>query len=219
MARTRLIGNYGKYASGALGAEVSTGTLTKDALYVVIKLGTSSTLPAGLEVGYIFKSDGTEDITSSLDVVKLLSLTDLCDIQSWSLDFTKDETEVTTLCSDQKEYLAGRADTSGSATGVFSVGTTDLDGGFVNKFVDIVRQADAGGAVTIDKIDDSNIFAILYKQDSQESGETETFYVMPATITSFSDSVSGSDAQSFTSAFRQAPNDEVKFQLVEITYA
>ena len=213
MAREKLIGFYGKFSTVSVGAEVITGTLDA-AWYTVVTIGATTTLPTGVEVGYVFEAAGTEDITTSGDVVKELTFTDLCDIQKWGIDFSKSEIDVSTLCDDQNKYLAGRPDVTGSVEGVYTIGTTDLNGGFVNGFVDIVRQADAGGAVTIDKLDDDPIVAILYKQKDGTSGETEQFYIAPATITSFSDSVSGSEAQAFSSSFRIAPNDDVKFQLV-----
>ncbi len=217
MARDRLIGYYGKYSLATLGAEIDTGTLTEDAYYVATEVGSSSSLPAGIETKYVFQADGTEDITSSGDKVKELTFTDLCDVQKWSLDFSKAEVDVTTLCDDQNKYLAGRTDITGSVEGVYTIGTTDTNGGLANSFFDIVRQTDAGGAVTIDKIDGSPIVAILYKQKDTDTGETEQFYVAPATVTSFSDSVSGADAQAFSSSFRIAPNEDLNFQLVSIS--
>ncbi|MCP4373653.1 MAG: hypothetical protein GY797_36970 [Deltaproteobacteria bacterium] len=219
MAREELIGKYGKYASAAVGTDVSTGTLTANALYIVVTIGGTSTLPTGVEVGYAFVAAGTEDISSSGDVVKPLTLTDQCDITSWSMEFSKDEVEVTTLCSDFKKYLDGRTDTTGSAEGIYTIGRTDTDGGLANKFYDIVRQAGAGGTVTIDKIDDSEIVAILYLQKDQTAGETEQFFIVPASVTTFGNSVTLADAQTFSSSFRQAPNDEIKFQLVSVVHS
>ena len=212
--KTRLIGFYGKFSTASLGVEVTTGLLTADTWYVPTTIGGTSTLPAGATVKYVFQADGTEDITTSGDVVKAITFSDLCDIQTWSLDFSKAEIDVTTLCDDQNKYLAGRTDVTGSAEGVYTIGITDVAGGFMNGFIDIVRQQDSGGAVSIDTLNDDPIVAILYKQKDGSSGETEAFYVAPATITSFSDSVSGADAQAFSSSFRIAPSDELNFQLV-----
>lgn len=220
MARDRLIGNYGKFTKGELGADVTTGSLTANTLYVVKAIGTTSVLPSAVEVGYVFYADGTEDLTGSGgDTVAAFTTTDLCDIQSWSLEFTKDETEVTTFCDDQKKYLAGRSDATGSAEGVYTIGKTDIDGGFANTVVDIVRQAGAGGTVSIDKIDDSNIYALLYAQEDQSSGESETFWLAPISITSFNAGATGSDAQNFSSSFRIAPDAVVNTQLVVVTYS
>ncbi len=219
MAREELIGKYGQYASAAVGADVSTGTLTANALYIAVTIGGTSTLPTGATVGYPFIAAGTEDISSSGDVVKPLTLTVQCDITSWSMEYSKDEIEVSTLCSSFKKYLDGMTDITGSAEGIYTIGKTDTDGGLANKFYDIVRQAGAGGAVTIDPIDDSEIVAILYLQKDQSAGETEQFFIVPASVTSFSNSVTLTDAQTFSSSFRQAPNDDIKFCLLSTVHS
>jgi len=213
MARDRLIGFYGKYAAASLGSEIITGSLVADAYYVATEIGGSSTLPVGTTLKYIFQADGTEDITSSDDKVKEVTFNDLCDIQSWALDFSKAEVDVTTLCDDENKYLAGRTDITGSAEGVYTIGITDGANGFIKSFVDQVSQADAGGAITVTQADSDSIVAILYKQKDGSAGETEEFYVVPATLTSFSDSVGGADAQAFSSSFRVAPNTEIELQL------
>ncbi len=218
MARDRLIGNYGKFATAALGANVTTGTLDDEGFYIVIAIGTTSVLPATVVVGYGFTADGTEDLTGGGgDDVKLMTFTDLCDIQGWSLDLQSEETEVTTLCDEQKLYKAGRIDVSGTAEGVFTIGTTDGTGGFANSFVAIVKQVGDGNAVTVSEVDNDPIYAILFKQKDDTVGETETYYVAPIVITSFSDSVSGSDAQAFSTAFRLTNDSEVNFHLYENT--
>lgn len=219
MAKDRLIGFDGKLSTAIFGAEVSTGTLSANTFYLVVTVGSSSTLPTGVEEKYVFLADGTEDITSSGDVVKEITFNDKCDITSWGLEFNASEVPVTTLCDDQNKYRAGRTDVTGSMEGNYTIGLTDADGGIANAFVDILRQAGAGGNVTIDKVDNDTIFAVLYKQKDTDSGETEQFYIAPITVTSFSDTVAGEDAQTFSSSFRIAPSDEVVFHLVSVTYA
>ena len=218
MAREKLVGFYGKLAIAAT-SDIATGTLVADTKYIVKTIGGSSTLPTGVAVGRSFIADGTEDITSSGDEVILLTESDSCDISTWGLDFSKAEIDVTTLCNQQNEYLGGRTDVTGTIEGIYKIGTTDVNGGFANNFFDIVRQAGTGGTVTVDTIDDSQIVLILYKQKDTSIGETEQAYVTPVTITSFSDSVSGADAQAFTSGFRIAPNDDIDFHLLSVTHS
>lgn len=208
MAKTKLIGTYGKFTKATLGADVTTGTLTAGSLYLIKTVGGTSALPTGATVGYSFYADGTEDITTSGDVVSPWTMTDLCDLQSWGLEFSKDETEVTGFCDDQKIYLAGRSDVTGSSEGTYTIGITGEPGGFANKFIDIIDQAGDGGAITVSTIDDAPIYALLYKQKDKSANETEVFYLLPISVTSFSDSASGSDAQAFSSSFRIAPNSD-----------
>lgn len=218
MARQELVGFYGKLAQAAT-SDVSTGTLEADVKYVVKTIGGSSALPAGVEVGKSFVSDGTEDITASGDVVVKLLETDKCDVTSWAFDLSKPEIDVSTLCDEVNKYLAGRPDLSGTLEGIYKIGTTDVDDGILNSFIDIVRQAGPGGAVTVDQSGDGQLVLLLYKQKDTTAGETEQVYVAPVTITSYSDTVSGQDAQAFTTAFRIAPNDDIDFHLLSVAHS
>ena len=216
MAKTTIIGDYGKLAR-ASETVVSTGSLLDGVKYAVTALDdTSSTLPAGLEVGYVFVSDGTEDITATDDEVIKIVEVDQCDVQSWSADFSRAEIDATTLCDDNNVYLSGKTDITGSMEGIYKVGTTDADGGIANAFVTIVEQADDGGAVTLNKIDNSGWLMLLYLQADKSVGETEVFYVAPATITSWSSSIANGSTSSFSSSFRIAPDSDIKFQLVKV---
>jgi hypothetical protein len=60
---------------------------------------------------------------------------------------------------------------------------------------------------------------MLYKQDDTSSGETEQLYIVPAVILTFSDGVNGADAQSFSSTFRIAPNDDITFHMLSVAIA
>lgn len=219
MAREELVGFYGKLAQAAT-SEISTGTLTANTKYIVKTIGSGpSTIPSGVEVGKAFVADGTEDITSSGDVVIELTETDKCDITQWAFDLTKPEIDVSTLCDEVSKYLAGRPDLSGTLEGIYKIGVTDADDGILNSFVDIARQATGpGGTVVVDQAGDGQLILLLYKQKDTTSGETEQVYVAPVTITSYSDTVSGQDAQAFTSAFRIAPNDDIDFHLLSVTH-
>ena len=43
----------------------------------------------------------------------------ICSIASWSISFTRDKTDVTSLCNTNKVYLVGLKDVSGSFEGFF----------------------------------------------------------------------------------------------------
>jgi hypothetical protein len=217
MARDVIIGDYGKVAMAA-DSVVDTGTLTEGAKYIVKTVGGSSTLPTGVEAGYVFVADGTEDITSSGDEVILLTETDKCDIQSWSLDFTKSEIDVTTLCDRTKKYVGGKDDVSGSIDGLYKIDITDAVGGIANSFVDIVKQTGEGGTVTVNQAVDSDIILLLYLQEDKSAGETETFYVVPATLLTFSSAVTEGSASAFSSSLRVKGNPNVNFHLAGVTH-
>jgi len=213
-----LIGFYGKLAQAAT-TEITTGTLTADTKYIVKTIGTGpSTIPAGVEVGKSFVADGTEDITSSGDVVVELLESDKCDVSSWSIDLSKAEIDTTTLCDEVNKYLAGRPDLSGTLEGIYKLNITGADDGVLNAFTDIVRQAGPGGAVTVDQSTDGELVLLLYKQKRTDSGDIEQCYVAPVTILTYNDTISGQDAQAFTTSFRIAPNDDIDFHLLSVTH-
>ena len=216
MSRETIIGDYGKLAKASTSV-ISTGTLVEGAKYVVKTVGGTSALPNGAAVGYCFVADGTEDITSSGDEVILLTEVDQCDIQAWSLDFSKAEIDATTLCDKNNVYLGGKTDVTGSIDGIFKIGITDVDDGFANGFIDIVKQDGEGGDVTINEINGDQIVVILYLQKDKSAGETETFYVAPVTLTSFSSGIATGSTSAFSSSMRIAPEEDVKFQLVGVT--
>jgi hypothetical protein len=219
MAGTPLAGYSGKLAQVA-SSSVTTGTLTENVKYIAKVIDdSSSALPIGVEVGKAFVADGTEDITSTDDEVIALTESDKCDVTSWSIDLSKSEIDVTTLCDEVSIFITGRPDLSGSIEGIFKQGVTDVDDGVLNAFVDIVSQAGAGGAVTVNDQANGQFIFLLYKQKDTAAGSIEQCYVAPVVITSYSDSASGSDAQSFSSSFRITSNDDVDFHLLSVTHS
>lgn len=216
MAREKLIGYYGKFVRAALGTEkISTETLEANTYYLITGLDSSTGFPSGAALKAVFNSGATPDTLVGDDKAKSIEMTAAGDIQSWAMDMSKAEIDVTTLDDDQNVYLGGRPDTTGSLEGIYKIGTTDVPGGLANTFSDINSQAGAGGDITVSTLNDDPIIVLLYLQKDDSSGETVEFYFAPVTITSFSANASGADAQAFTSAFRIAPNDEMKLTLVK----
>lgn len=215
MAIDTLIGFDGKAARATLGSSVTTGTLVAGSQYVVTVLGGSSALPTGAAVGYVFTADGTEDITSSGDEVKLFTVTDMGEITKWEIDLSATDVDITKLADLQNKYRAGRPDFSGSLEGIFTIGQTDSDGGVANTFVDIVSQADDGGALTINSVDNSSIILILTAQKSTASGETVVEYFVPAVLLNFRAGAEKDGAQTWTSGFRLTEHDDLYFQMYE----
>lgn len=217
-AKTRLKGDYGKITTMTLGTEVSASTtLTEDTWYLVTAIDSSSSgFPSGATVGYLILSDGTETLAGD-DKAKAVTFTDKCDIQSWKLDFSKDDIDVTTLCDNSKTYLPGDTDITGSATGVYKIGTTDEVGGIQNAFVDIVQ---ASGTYAVNTINDDQIYLKLVTQEDTDNGETEQFYIMPVTFNTFNQGATRGEAQTFEAGFRLAPDDVngVKFAYYSYTH-
>lgn len=202
----RLVGADGKLTSGSFGTAVIAGAVLADGTwYRVDAIDASTVFPAGVVVGYMFRGDGTLTLVGD-DVASPFEGTDLCDIQSWGLDYTKSESEVTTMCDDQKVYRSGKTDVTGSIEGVMTIGVTDLDNGFQNQFVTIVKQD--GSTYDFFAAENQEFYVQLYTDKTTAAGEVEAFYFMPITVTGFSASAGGEDAQTFSSPFRVAPSTE-----------
>jgi len=184
-------------------------TLVDDTWYAVKSVKASgSALPTNLEAKYVFRGDAGI-VPEVGDDVYPITLTELCDIQNWSMDFSKDEIEVTTLCDLLKNYLAGRSDLSGTLEGITTLGITDEADGFITKFIDKVKQVADLSSVTLTKANNTKIFLKLDINKENQVGDTEVHatYFMPVIITSFTAGVNNGEAQTFTSAFRTASND------------
>lgn len=210
----RLIGSDGKLVIGQFGPEVTTGDLIEGSWYLVIALGATTGLPAGATEGYMLKGSG--ETLGTGDIVKLWTGTDMCDLQSWSIEFQKDSVDVTTFCDNVRTKRAGKTDVTGSCEGVFTSEVTSIDGGFLNQFMDIVRQTEAAYKVTL--AEGVTMLCQLYAdKTANDPGEVEAFYLAPIELTGFSASAGGEDAQSFSAPFVIAPSDEVKFAYYEFT--
>jgi hypothetical protein len=210
----RLIGSDGKLVIGSFGAEITTGDLTEGLWYLVTAVGGTTALPSGATVGFMVK--GTGETLASGDKVKLWTGQDMCDVQSWGLEFAKDSVDVTTFCDNVRTKRAGKTDVTGTCEGVFTTQVTSIEGGFLNQFMDIVRQDDTTYKVIL--AEGSTMLCQLYAdKTADDPGEVEAFYLAPIELTGFSASAGGEDAQSFSAPFVIAPSDDMKFAYYEFT--
>jgi hypothetical protein len=218
MSTKRLVGKDGKVAKCTKGSAVNGDGATPltDSYYVATTiLGTGSGLPTGLEVGYIFKGDNT--ITPETgEVVIPLTFTDLCDVKSASLEFTKDEIDVTTLCDAIKTYRAGFSDATGSLEGVTTIGVTET---IIGKFVPTVVQGADLSSVTISDIDGDTLFLIIEVNETSTVDEPTALYIAPTTFLSYSASAAVDGDQAYTSNFRITPDDDIKACFFELEQA
>lgn len=209
MAQKRLVGSYGKLTVGAFGPDlVASEALVAGEWYLVKGIdGSASIFPTGAVVGFMWKASGGE-ILATDDVCQLWTADDMCDIQSFSMDWTSAEVQTTTFCDDYNVYVAGKVDITGTVEGVMTTGLTDGIGGFQSQFVDIVKQDDT----QVDPADyvvtpalGSIVLAQLFVDKTTTTGEAEAFYLVPMSLTGFSASAGGEEAQTFSSPFRVAP--------------
>ena len=105
----RLVGKDGEVYAATKGelVEGNGSTPLADGYYIVADIAASgSALPAGLQPGYVFK--GSKTITPAEgDKVIPLNLTKKCDITNFSVEYSADEIDVTTLCDSERSYRAG----------------------------------------------------------------------------------------------------------------
>lgn len=224
MAKDRLIGSDGKLVTVSYDDEiVADGTSDLDELaggtsgdgsgegwYEVTEIsdGTSA-FDSNLSVGDLFWDDGSlvpATGTGTNDKAKKLIETEKADIQSFSLEFSRAEIDVTTLSDDTKRYRSGKTDMSGSFEGLTTLGVTDETGYITDSFIRIISQA-SNGSVTVSQIDDDPLYIKGVIQGDTSGGETEAFVWAKVTILSYSLSAGGEDAQSFSSNFRIAPGN------------
>lgn len=224
MAKERLIGSDGKlvtvtYDDAVTGDGTSdldelaggtSGDGTGGGWYEVVSIsdGTSA-LDTDLSVGDLFWDDGSlvmDSGTSSDDSVKKLIETERADIQSFSLEFSRAEINVTTLSDDVMRYRAGKTDMSGSFEGLTTLGVTDTSGYITDSFIRIISQA-SDGSVTVSEINDDPLYIKGVVQGDTSAGETEAFIWAKVTVLSYTLNAGGEDAQSFSSNFRIAPGN------------
>ena len=214
MSLEKLIGNDGKFATVDIGsALVATETLVAGEYYSVISVGGTTALPVGAVALTVFKASAITLATG--DSVYHISQTDSCDITSWTMSNSLAEIDVSTLCDTENKYRAGRGDTTGSLEGIYTIGTTDVTDGLLNRFSEITSQAGEGGVVTVSAINGDPLVVLLYIQKDDSAGETVEFYIAPITLLSFDNGITGTDAQSFSTSFRIAPSTSIKKQLVK----
>jgi len=207
----RFTGDDGFGKDVAFGAEVTGDAATPLPVgsYVVIAVAVISTLPGNttgtaIGVGDVLIVDALAAITPAVgDDLVTLTLTDKCDLASWSMEFTKEEIDVTVLCDAIKKYRTGKADMSGALEGIFVAGSTDKVDGDLQEFIDVVRQ---DGDTNWDRYEQQEEIKLgFFYVNNDATLADEMFVVSP--YQAFGMKLGGEmgSAQSFSSSFRFAP--------------
>ena len=202
----RLVGKDGEVYAATKGTlvEGNGSTALTDGYYIVAAVAaTSSALPAGLQTGYVFK--GSAEITPAEgDNVIPLTLARKCDITSFSVEYSADEIDVTTLCDTQRSYRAGFTDATGTLEGVTTIGLSEY---LMEKFIPIIEQT--GETVEVTEINGEALIVRLVL-NKQSAGGTIMSYFAPIALTSYNIGASVDDAQTYTANFRNTPDDDLK---------
>lgn len=202
----RLVGKDGEVYAATKGAlvEGNGSTALTDGYYIVAAVASaSSALPAGLKPGYVFK--GSAEITPAEgDNVIPLTLTKKCDITNFSVEYSADEIDVTTLCDTERSYRAGFTDATGSLEGVTTINVSEY---LMSKFIPIVTQTN--DTVTVTEIDGESLIMRLVLNKQSAGGDVVSYFA-PVAITSYNIGATVDDAQTYTANFRNTPDDDLK---------
>ena len=202
----RLVGKDGEVYAATKGTliEGNGSTALTDGYYIVAAVAsTSSALPAGLKTGYVFK--GSAEITPAEgDNVIPLTLTKKCDVNNFSVEYSADEIDVTTLCDTERSYRAGFTDATGTLEGVTTINVSEY---LMSRFIPIIEQT--GETVTVTEIDGGSLIMRLVLNKASAGG-TVMSYFAPIALTSYNLGASVDDAQTYTANFRNTPDDDLK---------
>ena len=201
----RLVGKDGEVYAATKGTlvEGNGSTALTDGYYIVAAVAsTSSALPTGLQAGYVFK--GSAEITPAAgDNVIPLTLTKKCDITNFSVEYSADEIDVTTLCDTERSYRAGFTDATGSLEGVTTINVSEY---LMSKFIPIVTQTN--DTVTVTEIDGNSLIMRLVLNKQTAGGDVVSYFA-PVAITSYNIGATVDDAQTYTANFRNTPDDDL----------
>ena len=202
----RLVGKDGEVYAATKGTlvEGNGSTALTDGYYIVASIAsTSSELPAGLQAGYVFK--GSAEITPAEgDNVIPLTLTRKCDVTNFSVEYSADEIDVTTLCDTQRSYRAGFTDATGTLEGITTINVSEY---LMSKFIPIVTQT--GDTVEVTEIDGETLIMRLVLNKQSAGGDVMSYFA-PIAVTSYNIGATVDDAQTYTANFRNTPDDDLK---------
>lgn len=185
-----------------------------EGIYFIVATAAASAFPApalgggAIEPGYFINVSATDVITPAIgDDVMLMTLTDKCDISSFTMEFTKTEIDTTTLCDAVKTYRNGKSDMSGTMEGVYKIGETDdPDAGFMRQFISVVKQ---DGDISMDLFTNVNEILIgVFYVNNDTSLADETYVIAAYVLNGFTMGAAQDAAQTFSSGFRFASFNE-----------
>lgn len=210
----RLTGKDGKVFLASKSAVVTgdgTTKLTKGHFYVALNmLSTGSGFPANVTKGIVFVGDGTSAPKATETYIDL-TLAPQCDVTSASVEFSKADIDITTLCDNIMKYATGMTEATGSLEGITTLGKSEP---FIAKFVTVQAQSSTGVITTTAQNDDIVIVVLeLNKTDSTDADRA--LFFAPVVLNSFNLGATINEAQTFTADFRIAQDNEVSPAFIE----
>lgn len=210
----KLTGSKGEVYTATLEAEVEGDGVAAlvEGIHLITAVAGSTGFPANsagsaIEAGYLVFVRSGQTITPEVgDNTRQLTLTRRCDITDFTMPFTADEVEVTTLCDEIKRYEKGKIDMAGNMNGITTIGETTGDSGFLNQFIDIVEQ-DGTTSLDLYKQAEEVLFGYFrVNKDSNIGDELSVF--LPINIFGTSVGAAQADAQTFATGFRIASYED-----------
>lgn len=210
----RLTGKDGKVFLATKSAVVTgdgTTALTKGSFYVPLTmLDTASGFPANAKKGVVFVGDGVSKPKATETYISLTNAPQ-CDVTSASVEFSKAEIDITTLCDDIMKYATGMTEANGTLEGITTLGKSEP---FIAKFVDVQKQ-DSTGAITSTAQNDDVVVVVLELNKADNSDADVAYFFAPVVISSFNLRATINEAQTYTADFRIAQDNELKPAFIE----
>lgn len=207
----RLVGADASFfkATCAATATVS-GTMTAGAYYKIATISGTTVFPTGYAVGDIFLGDAAKSLSAS-NSAYLLTSTAALDVSSFSIEFSADEIEVTTLSDNVKKYRKGKSDMSGTVEGINFISEMSQAGSFLNRFVRTASATSANVVAALNAVATGDLYGVFYLQDDTSTGEVSTFMIAQTEFMGYTLGAAVGDAQSWSSPIRIIGNDPIVY--------
>lgn len=208
-AKDRLIGADASLYKMTFGSTLASGTMTSGSWYKIVSISGTGTFASGYTAGDLFLGRGQP--LNAGNTAQLATPVLMSDVSSFSLEFSRDEIEVTTLADDIKKYRAGKSDLSGTIEGINFVSEMNQAGSVANRFLRVV-SATADNTATLNAVDESPLYGQFYIQDdTTTSGETSAFIFGQIELYGWSAGAAVGDAQSWSSGVRFNGSDPMLY--------
>lgn len=212
MNKDRLVGSDASFFKATVATTATTsGNMVAGSFYKIASISGTTVFPSGYAVGDIFVGDAAKTL-SSTNSAYLLTSTEAFDVNSFSIEFSADEIEVTTLSDSIKKYRKGKSDMSGTVEGINFVSEMSKTGSFLNRFLRTASTTSGYVTSTLNPVVSSDIFGVFYLQDDgATAGETQVFMVAQVEFYGYSLGAAVGDAQAFSSNIRLIGNDPIVY--------
>lgn len=212
MNADRLVGSDASFFKATVAAAATTaGAMVAGSFYKIATISGTAVFPTGYAVGDIFIGDSAKTLSAG-NSAYLLTATEVVDANSFTIDLSADEIEVTTLTDTAKKYRKGKTDVSGTVEGINFISEMKKAGSILNRFFKTASATSAYVVSTLNTVVASEIYGVFYLQDDgTTSGETQAFMVAQIEFFGYKLGAAISDAQSWSSGIRLIGNDPIVY--------